>query len=253
MYADLNGKVVIVTGGGAGIGKSIARAFADDGCKVVVAGRRKEPIERVANAVSGLAVQTDVSKEAGVAALINSCKAAYGRLDVLVNNAAVVGPTVGVADEDAATWDETFAINVRGVALCIKHATPLLRETRGAIVNISSIAGIQANPRRSAYAASKHAVLGLTQAAAFELGPDGVRVNAVCPGGVDTEMFRELLPLRAGSEGMSIEQLVERAGAGNALGRLASPEEVAQTTLFLASAAAGAITGQHLVVDAGKR
>ena len=253
MYADLKDKVVIVTGGGAGIGEAIARAFADDGCKVVVAGRRKEPIERVAGAISGLAVPTDVSKEDDVAALIGACEAAFGRLDVLVNNAAVVGPTVSVAEEDAAAWDETFAINVRGVALCIKHAVPHLRKTQGAIVNISSIAGIRANPRRGAYAASKHAVLGLTQAAAFELGPDGVRVNAVCPGGVDTEMFRELLPLRAGSEGMSIDQLVERAGAGNALGRLTSPEEVAQTTLFLASAAAGAITGQHLVVDAGKR
>ncbi len=253
MYADLDGKVVIVTGGGAGIGEAIARAFADDGCKVVVAGRRKEPIERVAGAISGLAVPADVSKEADVAALIGACEAAFGRLDILINNAAVVGPTVSVADEDAATWDETFAINVRGVALCIKHAAALLKKSRGAIVNISSIAGIQANPRRGAYAASKHAVLGLTHAAAFELGPDGVRVNAVCPGGVDTEMFRELLPLRKGSEGMDIDQLVERAGSGNALGRLAKPDEVAQATLFLASDAAGAITGQHLVVDAGKR
>ena len=253
MYADLNGKVVVVTGGGAGIGEAIARAFADNGCHVVVAGRRQEPIERVADAISGLAVRTDVSKEADVVGLIGACVAAHGRLDVLVNNAGVVGPTVGVADEDAAAWDETFAVNVRGVALCIKRAAPLLRKTRGAIVNISSIAGIKANPRRGAYAASKHAVLGLTEAAAFELGPDGVRVNAVCPGGVDTEMFRELLPLRAGSEGMSVDQLVERASAGNALGRLATSEEVAQTTLFLASAAAGAITGQHLVVDAGKR
>ena len=253
MYEDLKGKAVIVTGGGAGIGEAIARAFADDGCRVVVAGRRKEPIERVAAAISGLAVQTDVSKEADVAALIGACEAAFGRLDVLVNNAAVVGPTVGVAEEDVAAWDETFAINVRGVVLCIKHAAPLLRKTRGAIVNISSIAGLKANPRRGAYAASKHAVLGLTQAAAYELGSDGVRVNAVCPGGVDTEMFRELLPLRKGSDGMSVEQLVEDAGAGNALGRLATPEDVAKASLFLASAAAGAITGQHLAVDAGKR
>ena len=253
MYADLNGKAVIVTGGGAGIGEAIARAFAEDGCKVVVAGRRKEPIERVAGAISGLAVQTDVSKEADVAALIGACDAAFGRLDVLVNNAAVVGPTVGVAEEEVAAWDETFAINVRGVALCIKHAAPFLRKTRGAIVNISSIAGLKANPRRGAYAASKHAVLGLTQAAAYELGPDGVRVNAVCPGGVDTEMFRQLLPLRAGSEDMSIDQLVMNAGAASALGHLPTPEDVAQAALFLASAAAGAITGQHLVVDAGKR
>ena len=253
MYADLNGKAVIVTGGGAGIGEAIARAFAEDGCKVVVAGRRKEPIERVAGAISGLAVQTDVSKEADVAALIGACDAAFGRLDVLVNNAAVVGPTVGVAEEEVAAWDETFAINVRGVALCIKHAAPFLRKTRGAIVNISSIAGLKANPRRGAYAASKHAVLGLTQAAAYELGPDGVRVNAVCPGGVDTEMFRQLLPLRADSEDMSIDQLVMNAGAASALGHLPTPEDVAQAALFLASAAAGAITGQHLVVDAGKR
>ena len=250
MYADLDGKVVIVTGGGAGIGEAIARAFADDGCKVVVAGRRKEPIERVAGAISGLAVPADVSKEADVAALIGACEAAFGRLDILINNAAVVGPTVSVADEDAATWDETFAINVRGVALCIKHAAPLLKRTRGAVVNLTS-RGVR--PGRGDYVASKSALFGLNQAAAQELGPFGVRVNALSPGTVNTEMSRLSIAQVTRREGCSEEEVLKAHYLDKtAMRRMVEPDEVAAAALFLAGDGAGAVTGTELVVNGGR-
>ena len=252
MSGRLDGKTAVVTGGGTGIGEAIARLFAAEGCRVVVAGRRNEPIARVAGEISGLAVQADVTDEARVAALFKACDDSYGRLDVLVNNAALPGPTVDVADQDMEAWDQTFAVNVRGVILCMKHAVPLLKRRGGAVINMSSVAAIRAKPRRGAYAASKHAVLGITQAAAYELGVHGIRVNAVCPGGVDTAMLRRIIGNGAWGQGTSEADAMRRSADGNALRRLAAPRDIAEAALFLASDAAGAITGEYLTVDAGR-
>ena len=146
MTAGLEGKVAVVTGGGSGLGEVIARRFAASGCAVVVAGRRSQPLEAVAAAIGGLAVATDVRDEAQVQALFAACEAAYGRLDVLVNNAGTTGPTVPAVEMEAAAWDETMAVNARGTVLCIKHAMALLKRG-GAIVNMSSRVGLYGKRR----------------------------------------------------------------------------------------------------------
>ena len=245
-------KVCVVTGSGTGIGAEIARLFAADGYRVVVSGRRRQPLEQVAADINGLAVAVDVSDEDQVRALFAACHRAYGRLDVLVNNAAVRGPVMTISDMDVAGWDETMAINVTGVALCIKHAVPLLKRQGGSIINISSVAGLKGKATRSPYSASKFAVNGLTQAVAFEIGADGIRVNAICPGGVTGERFLTSQVMRAKVLGTTAETLIrDQYEEPSALKRLVEAGEVAQATLFLASAAASAITGEVLVVDCG--
>ena len=249
----LEAKVAVVTGGGTGIGAAIARVFAAEGCRVIVAGRRPQPIEAVAAEISGLAVAADVSREADVAALFAACAEAHGRLDILVNNAGIRGPVMTVDEMDIVGWDETMAVNVRGVVLCIKHAAPMLKRTQGAIINVSSVAGLRGKATRSAYAASKFAVNGITEAVARELGANGVRVNTICPGGVVGERFMASAAMRAKLLGMSPEDLVRTGYTEKAaLGRLVEAEEVAQAALFLAGDAAGAITGEHLAVDCGR-
>ena len=250
MAGTLDGKVAVVTGGGRGIGEAIARSFAAAGARVVIAGRRRQPIERVAGEIGGLAYVADVSDETQVQALMNACDGVYGRLDVLVNNAAVGGLRVMVEDVDEAGLDESLAINVKSVMLCIKHATPLLKRQGGAIVNLSSRL---ISRGRSDYIAAKFAKFGITQAAAQELGPFGIRVNALWPAGVDTEMFRASLKVWARNEGISEEEYARTRMIGpSALGRLVKPEEVAAAALFLASDAASAITGTTLRVNAGR-
>jgi NAD(P)-dependent dehydrogenase (short-subunit alcohol dehydrogenase family) len=253
MAAALKNKVCVVTGGGTGIGAEIARVFAGQGCRVVVSARRRRPIDRVAADIGGLAVVADVSDEDQVTALFAACDKAYGRLDILVNNAAVRGPVMAIDDMDVAGWDEAMAINVTGVALCIKHAVPLLRRQGGSIINISSVSGLRGKATRGAYSASKFAVNGLTQAVAFEVGAHGIRVNAICPGGVTGERFLTSQALRAKVLGTTPEELIRtQYEEPSALGRLIEPEEVAQAALFLAGDASSAITGELLVVDCGR-
>ncbi|MDP6788199.1 MAG: SDR family oxidoreductase [Rhodospirillales bacterium] len=250
MEGALDGKVAVVTGGGRGIGEAIARGFAAAGARVVIAGRRAEPIERVAGEIGGLAHVTDISDETQVHALMAACDGAHGRLDILVNNAAIGGLRKMVEEMDEAGFDESLAINVNGVMLCTKHATPLLKRQGGAIINLSSRL---ISRGRSDYIAAKFAKFGMTQAAAQELGPFGIRVNALWPAGVDTEMFRASLKVWARNEGISEEEYARtRMIEPSALGRLVKPEEVAAAAVFLASDAASAITGTTLRVNAGR-
>jgi hypothetical protein len=250
----LNGKVAVVTGAGAGIGEAIARLYAEHGCRVVVADRAADAAERVAGEISGLAAVVDVADEAQVAAVFKACDKAYGRLDVLVNNAGHPGPTVSVEDEDMAVWDETLAVNLRGVIVCIKHAVPLLKRQGGAIVNLSSLSGLKGKPLRSAYCASKFGVIGVTESVAFEVGVHGIRCNAICPGGVfGTGLIDVIVGDRARAEGRSADEVFEKTFVqSSALRKKIEPRQVAETALFLASDAAGAITGEHLKVDAGR-
>ena len=253
MTAGLEGKVAVVSGGGSGLGEAIARRFAASGCAVVVAGRRRQPLEAVAAAVGGLAVATDVRDEAQVQALFAACEAAYGRLDVLVNNAGTPGPTAPAVEMDAAAWDETMAVNARGTVLCIKHAMGLLKRGGGAIVNMSSRVGLHGKAARSAYAASKFAIRAITESVAAEVGRWGIRVNSVCPGGVDTALFRSVVAVRAESLGVAADALLQAEYlASAALGRLVSTADVADAVMFLAGAEAAAITGEHILVDAGR-
>ena len=209
MSGLLDGKVAVVTGGGSGIGEAVARLFAAEGCRVVVAGRRPAPIERVADDIAGLAITTDVGREDDVAALIAACDDAFGRLDILINNAGMVPPRAGVEDQDTIPWEATFAVNVRGVILCIKHAAPMLKRRGGAIVNMASRVALHGFPGQIPYSASKFAVLGITQSVAQELGPLGIRVNALCPGAVVGQRMRTTLAERARKEGRTQEDIIK--------------------------------------------
>ena len=250
----LAGKVALVTGGGTGIGRAISERFAAEGASVTVAGRRRGPIEDVAGRIGGQAVAADVSNEPDVRALVAACAERWGGLDVLVNNAGIPGPITELAEMDAAAFDQTLAVNIRGVALCIKHAAPRLRERGGgSIVNMSSRLGLRGYPMRAAYVATKFAVIGMTQSAAVELGPYGIRVNALCPGAVTGELMDAVVARRAAAEGRPAEQIVRESYTDvAALRRWVTPEEVAEAALFLASDAARSVTATHLVIDAGR-
>jgi len=253
MPGRLDGKVAVVTGGGTGIGAAAAICLAAEGCRVVVSGRRADVIEKVAKDVSGLAIAADVADEDDVSRLFKACEDAYGRLDILVNNAGFGGGgLIGIADMDMEAWDRTFAVNVRGVLLCIKHAIPLLKRQGGTIVNVASIAGIKPNMKQIPYGASKAAVINLTRSVADEVGALGIRVNAICPGAVDTPLFRSNAAERAARTGGKVEDDVKRIAALSSLGRLTTSEEVASGILFLATEASGSVTGTRLVMDAGK-
>ena len=247
--ARFNGKIALVTGASSGIGRATALAFAREGAAVAVASRReaegRETVAQIERAGGkGLFVQADVSREADVARLVETAVARFGRLDFAFNNAGVEGKGAPVADESEQNYDLVFGINVKGTLLSMKHELRAMQKGGGgAIVNVSSIVGHIAFPGASVYGASKHAVIGLTRAAALEHAKTGIRINVVSPGAVATDMMDRFV---GGSEEM-------KAGfaAMHPMGRVAQPEEVAQTVLFLCSDAASFITGQSILVDGG--
>lgn len=256
MDADpvLSGRVALVTGGGTGIGAAIARRFVAAGARVVVAGRDGVRLAAVASELGADAIAADVSDEASVAALFSRIDALAGGPDILVNNAGVTGPIARAADMDLAEWDQTMAINVRGTLLCIKYAVPRMRARGGgSIINMSSLMGLRGMPMRSAYTASKFAVLGITDAVSQEVGIDNIRVNALCPGAVNGELMQRVIAARVKAEDRSADDIVRANYTDNAsLRRWVEPEEVAAAAFFLASPASAAITGERLRVDAGR-
>lgn len=254
VYGDFKGKSVVVTGGGSGIGLAIGKAFAQAGAAVTLAGRGRERLTREAAAIGAHAVITDVTNEADVAALFEGVGQRHGGLDVLINNAGVTGPVSKAEDLDLAQWDETVAINIRGVITCIKHAVPQLkRKGGGAIVNMSSLMGLRGYPMRSAYTATKFAVIGITEAVAHEVGTDGIRVNALCPGAVNGELMQRVIAARSAAEGKPAEEIIRVNYTDKAaMRRWVEPEEVASVALFLASDAASSVTGERIKVDCGR-
>ena len=250
----LDGRIALITGGGTGIGKAIALRFAEAGARIVVSGKKPGPLEAVAAQVGGRAIRADITREPDVAAMFAEILGAYHRLDILINNAGVPGPILSLAEMDAAQWDECIAVNIRGAMLCMKYAAQTMAEQRsGAIVNMSSLMGLQGYPLRAAYSAAKFALIGMTQAAARELGSSGVRVNALCPGAVSGEMTDRMVERRAAAEGKPAMQIIrENYIEVAALRRWVSPEDVAEAALFLAGDAASSTTGETLRVDAGR-
>jgi NAD(P)-dependent dehydrogenase (short-subunit alcohol dehydrogenase family) len=240
------GKVVLITGGNAGIGRAAALEFAKQGAQVVVSGRReKEGLDVIAElkALGGEAifVKTDVSQEREVKAMIEQTLVTFGRLDCAFNNAGIVQAPTPLPDQTEETYDQIMDINVKGVWLSLKHEIPAMLKTGGgAIVNNSSIGGLVGIATAPVYVASKHAVIGLTKSVALEYATQHVRVNAVAPGTIETRMFRDFAP--------EVRQMLESA---HPIGRIGQPEEIASTVVWLCSNGASFVTGQTVPIDGG--
>lgn len=249
MSMTFSGQVALVTGAGNGIGRATAQAFAAEGLKVVVSdvdvagGEGTVQLIREAGGDATF-VRCDVTREAEVKVLMERTLAAYGRLDYAFNNAGIEIEKGKLAEGSEAEFDAIMGVNVKGVWLCMKHQIPLLlAQGGGAIVNTASVAGLGAAPKMSIYAASKHAVIGLTKSAAVEYGKKKIRVNAVCPAVIDTDMWR-----RAAE---SDPKKAEFVAGMHPVGRIGKVEEIAAAVLYLCSDAAGFTTGHSLAVDGG--
>src|SRR3954464_9149473 len=246
---DFSGQVALVTGAAGGMGLDTARAFAAAGAAVVLADVDEDALRTATEelATDGhqvLAVPCDVADEDEVASLVDRTADTFGRLDMAFNNAGIMLPLSDAADEPAGNFDRVTAINLRGVWACMKHELRHMREQgSGAIVNCSSLGGLVGNPGRASYHATKHGVLGLTKSAALEYAPRGVRINAVCPGTIETPMVARMI---AGGE-LSVDVAV----AGQPIGRLGRGEEIAASVLWLCSPGASLIVGVALPVDGG--
>ncbi|MGO8969424.1 MAG: SDR family NAD(P)-dependent oxidoreductase [Myxococcaceae bacterium] len=243
-----DGKVVLVTGGGTGIGRAAALAFAREGAKVVVAGRREEQgvsVVKAIQAAGGTAsfVRTDVATEKDAIGALDFAVKTYGKLDVLFNNAGTEGKNGPISELQAADFDFTFATNVKAVWLLMKHALPHLAKTKGTIVNNGSIVADVGLAGTTLYSMTKGAVHTLTRAAAMEFIQSGVRVNAVAPGPILTEAASRMF----GSPEKFDEFFKPRVPAG----RTGQPEEIAEGVLYLASAQAAFVVGQILTIDGG--
>ncbi len=249
MSLTFSGQVVLVTGGAAGIGRATALAFANEGLKVVVSdvdAQGGEGTVELIRAAGGdaLFVRCDVTRDAEVKELMERVLGAYGRLDYAFNNAGIEIEKGKLADGSEAEYDAIMGVNVKGVWLCMKHQIPLiLAQGGGAIVNTASVAGLGAAPKMSIYSASKHAVIGLTKSAAVEYAKKKLRVNAVCPAVIDTDMFRRAYE--------SDPKKGEFAAAMHPVGRIGKVEEIATAVLYLCCDNAAFTTGHALAVDGG--
>jgi NAD(P)-dependent dehydrogenase (short-subunit alcohol dehydrogenase family) len=244
------GKVAFVTGAGSGMGRTTALAFAREGASVVLADVSDQGNQETARMIEelggrALAVRCDVTRSEDVQAALNQAVGAFGRLDIAFNNAGAEQQPSVTADVTEEEWDRILAINLRSVFLCMKYEIPLMLEHGGgAIVNNSSGAGVKAFGHGAAYAAAKHGVVGLTKDAALDYAASNIRINAVCPGIVDTEMMQRFT-------GGTYEGR-DRVIAQEPIGRMGTPDEIADAVLWLCSNAASFVIGHALVVDGGQ-
>jgi hypothetical protein len=249
--ASLAGKRVLVTAGAGGIGLAIARGFVQSDAKVLVCDIDEKSLQQTQDSLPGIMTAVaDVSDEQSVERLFAQVDAQLGGLDVMVNNAGIAGPTGTVEHLTLADWNRTLAVNITGQFLCARLAVPRLRRGKNAsMINLSSAAGHLGFPGRSAYAASKWAVVGFTKSLALELAADGIRVNAILPGAVDGPRIRAVIAAKAESLGKPLEDIARVYESQAAMGSMVSVEDIANMVLFAVSDYARHITGQELVVD----
>jgi len=249
---ELTDKVVLITGAGSGIGDAVARRFAAQGAKVGVTGRREAPLKELAKEIGALSLPGDVSDRATVEKTVQRLVKEFGGLDIVVNNAgiAVIGDIEQISDED---WASVMDINLNGTRLVMRAVLPHLRARGGgAVVNISSIGALFAARHNAVYGTAKAALLALTKALARDGGPDGIRVNAVCPGWVDTPMVDPLLQMLSKERGITLDAARSLLVQFNPLNRMGRPEEIARCVEFLATDAASFVTGAVLMADGGQ-
>jgi NAD(P)-dependent dehydrogenase (short-subunit alcohol dehydrogenase family) len=248
---SLDGKVALITGGSRGIGEAIARTFVASGAKVMIASRKLDGVDAVAASIAKehgadriRAAAAHTGKEDECVRLVHETIASFGKVDVLVNNAGTnpyFGPMINA---EGAAWDKTFDVNLKGYFWCAREVARHLsaRSAPGSIINVASVAGLVASPMQGVYSMTKAAVISLTKTLALELGPAGVRVNAIAPGFVDTRLASSVL---------KNEDLLKGVVERTPLGRYGQPEEIAGGALYLASDAATFLTGHTLVIDGG--
>jgi NAD(P)-dependent dehydrogenase (short-subunit alcohol dehydrogenase family) len=246
---EFQGKVALVTGGTSGIGRAAAIAYAREGANVVVAGRRVTEGEETVRLVraqgrEAMFVPTDVAREMHVKNLIERTLAQFGRLDLAFNNAGIEQVPTPFLEQTVETYDQVMDINVKGVWLSMKYEIPaMLKSGGGSIVNTSSGLGVIGMPGIEIYVASKHAVIGLTKSAALEFGKQGIRVNAVLPAAIDTEMFQRFVGENS--------EFRTQATALHPIGRIGKSEEIADAAIWLSSTKSSFVTGHSLLVDGG--
>ena len=253
----LKDKVAIVTGGATGIGKAIGPALAAEGAAVALAARNLARLEEAAAEIKAkgsqvLAIETDISDEESVKKMVEQVISRFGRVDILVNNAAAFPPNVEVASLKLKDWQKVINVNLTGTMLCCREVLKdMIPRRSGAIVNISSVGGISGQPMQSPYSASKCGIIGLTETMAIEVGSHNIRVNSLSPGATRTEGFEGWVKASARENGVSYEEAMKRIAENNSLNRIAEPAEIAACAVFLASDDSSAVTGQNLVASCG--